>query len=124
MPSDLCVDKSDEAAKDKGQTYERKPKGCFLCDGPHRVSECPVHNRLAAIVWAEEESERECSDGERHQGEPRRLGALRVRDGHHEEQPKRVLRLGALRSCQESFKVEKEGTETVVKGCHEARVEA
>ena len=75
-------DKSDEAAKDKGQTYERKPKGCFFSDGPHRASECPVRNRLAAIVRAEE-PEHECDD--RHQGEPRRLGAIRVRDGHHGE---------------------------------------
>ena len=103
--------------------YERKPKGCFFCDGPHRASECPVRNRLAAIVRAEE-SEHESRDGERHQGEPRRLGAVRVRDGHHEEQPMRVMRLGALRSCQESSRVEEERTETVAKGSHDARVEA
>ena len=118
------VDKSEKAAKEKGRTYERKPKGCFFCDGPHRASECLVRNRLAAIVRAEEESERECSDGERHQEEPGRLGALRVRDGHHGEQPKSVMRLGALRSCQESSRVEEERTETVAKGSHEASVEA
>ena len=53
-----------------------------------------------------------------------RLGAIQVRDGHHGEQPKSVMRLGALRSCQESSRVEEEGTETVAKGCHETSVEA
>ena len=117
-------DKSEKATKDKGKDHERKPKGCYFCDGPHRVSECPMLNRLAAIVRAKEESECEIRDDDRHQEEPRRLDAIRVRDGHHEEQPKKVFRLGALQSCCESSRIEKKETKTVAKGCHDASVEA
>ena len=100
------------------------PRAATFCDGLHRVNECPVRNRLAAIVQAKEESECESRDDDRHQKEPKRLGAIRVWDGHHEEQPKKVFQLAALRSCCESSQVEKKETKTVAKGCHDASVEA
>ncbi|KAJ8647740.1 hypothetical protein MRB53_000763 [Persea americana] len=75
------------------------------------------------MVQAEEESERESSDDDRHRGELKWPGAIRVQDGHHEEQPKRVMWPGALRLCYESSQAEKEGIETVANGCHEASVE-
>ena len=119
-----CRDKSKKATKEKGKDYEKKPRGYYFYDDPHKVRECPMRNRLAAIVRAKEESERESSDDDRHQGEPMRLGAIQVRDGHHEEQSKRVLRLGALRLCQKSSRVEKERTKNVAERCHDASVEA
>ena len=38
--------------------------------------------------------------------------------------PRVCCRLGAVRSCRESSRVEEEGTKTVAKGCHYTRVEA
>ena len=117
-------DKFDKTTKDKGKDYERKPKKCYFCDSLHKVRRCLVRNKLATIVQAEEKSECDSSNNDRHQGEPRRLGAIQVQDEHHEEQPKRVMQLGAIRLCRESSRIEKEGTEIMAKGCHDAGVEA
>ena len=29
---------------------EREPQACFLCDGPHRMRDCPKRGKLAAIA--------------------------------------------------------------------------
>ena len=49
---------------------------------------------------------------------------MRVRDVHHEERPKSMKRLGVTRTCCESSRVEKEGTEIEGKGCHDASAKA
>ncbi|KAJ8639989.1 hypothetical protein MRB53_016683 [Persea americana] len=111
--------KPERAAQDAGK--ERKPQSCYFCDGPHRVSDCPVHKRLTALVRAKEESERENTADERHRGEPKRLGAIQVQDGHHEEQPKRVMWLGALQLCREegTSQDRNEGNKSLAEECHE-----
>ena len=55
-----------------------------------------MHNRLAAIVRVERQSECENSGDERHLREPKWLGTIQVWDVHHKEQPNKVMCLGAL----------------------------
>lgn len=54
--------KRERPPRDKGS--EKKDKSlkkisCFLCNGPHRVFECPKKGKLAALVMEEETQEEE-----------------------------------------------------------------
>ena len=107
----------EKTAKYKGK--EKKPLSCYFFEDQHRVRECSMHKELAAIVRAVELSKGESNDDGQRQKEPNRMGAIcSVKEQHHEE-PKKVLRLGAIRHCngEKSFKRADKG-ENVAIGSH------
>ena len=54
--------KRDLLPRDKGnRKKDEAPKkySCFLCNGPHRVFECPKHGKITAFVMEEARHEEE-----------------------------------------------------------------
>ncbi|OMO74467.1 reverse transcriptase [Corchorus capsularis] len=49
--------KSESYNKDKDK--EKWPLACFLCEGPHRVRDCPKRSKLSAIAREEQQPEKE-----------------------------------------------------------------
>ncbi|OMP02769.1 hypothetical protein CCACVL1_02708 [Corchorus capsularis] len=47
--------KSESSSKDKDK--EKKPLACFLCEGLHRVRDCPKRSKLSAIAREEQQPE-------------------------------------------------------------------
>ncbi|CAL1372707.1 unnamed protein product [Linum trigynum] len=63
-----------QGSSSKGGKYEPKPMTCFLCDGPHRVRDCPRKARLAAMEAQDEEPKA----AEAKIGSIRKLGAVKT----------------------------------------------
>ncbi|OMO77547.1 reverse transcriptase [Corchorus capsularis] len=49
--------KGESSNKDKDK--EKRPLACFLCEGPHRVRDCPKRSKLSAIAREEQQPEKE-----------------------------------------------------------------
>ncbi|PKI55640.1 hypothetical protein CRG98_023951 [Punica granatum] len=57
----------DKAGSSKPKGKDERTLKCFLCDGPHMAQECPTEAKLAALVKANKEKEKETQ-----------LGSLRI----------------------------------------------
>ncbi|OMP06995.1 hypothetical protein COLO4_07731 [Corchorus olitorius] len=57
---------------------DKKPLACFLCEGPHRVRDCPKRSKLSAIAKEDPQSENE--------REILRLGAIKLSVGPRRQQ--------------------------------------
>lgn len=60
--------KSRDPSVESRQDGSIKPRGYFICDGPHRARECPKRKGVAALVTADD------SEGE----QPARLAPLQL----------------------------------------------
>ena len=58
-------------------TGGRRPLACFLCNGPHRIAECPQRTALNAMQATTKGQENENEDCESDEEEAPRMGALR-----------------------------------------------
>ncbi|CAL1380625.1 unnamed protein product [Linum trigynum] len=54
-----------------------KPMSCFLCNGPHKVRDCPKKSKLAALEKQEGETKENAREDEGKIGSMRRLGAAK-----------------------------------------------
>ena len=61
----------------------RQPLACFLCQGPHRVAECPHRGALNAIVALSQEGGNSHQSREEVEDEPTRMGSIRFLNALH-----------------------------------------